>query len=195
MPSLLLTIIRFLGLTSKIRVHGKENLNANPSVYVLWHGEAVMMPWIYFNEFALNTKYASIVSEHGDGEVASATLERMGIVTLRGSTSKGGAKALKKAISFIKKGGSIIITPDGPRGPRHSVADGAVAIAQIAKMPIIAVSCRASLAWNLKSWDKMFIPKPFSKIEFYVGEPFYVSGLSKEEAKNKIKTRMLNNAS
>lgn len=177
-----------------MHVHGKENLKTDPCVYALWHGESVMMPWLYVNKFPPEKYCSVIVSKHGDGGIASAITESIGVVSLRGSSNKGGAKALKAALSFVKKGGSVIITPDGPRGPYHSVADGVVAIAQMAKIPIIPVSCKASSAWQLKSWDKMFIPKPFSKIEFYIGNPLDISNLSKEEAKEQIKARMVSHA-
>lgn len=190
-PSLILFLVRTIGFTCKVKIHGQEHLDTTPCVYVLWHGELVMMPWLYKNTILSKMPLAVIVSQHKDGEVLAKIMQKLDIVPLRGSSTRGGMQALRGAIRFVRKSGNVAITPDGPRGPRHSVADGAVAIAQACKVPIVCINSQASSFWQLKSWDKMFIPKPFSKIDFYVQSPKDIASLSKNEAKEVIQKRML----
>lgn len=136
----------------------------------------------------------TIVSNHFDGELVARLMRLFGGGTIRGSSSKGGASVLRNALKSLQKGRDIALTPDGPRGPRHSVADGAAVLAMMKKVPIITMNCNPTAYWSMKSWDRFCIPKPFSTIEFYYGEPFYVHELSLEEAKALIQKRLLEHA-
>lgn len=98
------------------------------------------------------------------------------------------------ALKEIKEGNDVAITPDGPRGPRFSVANGIVAIAQKTKCQIVALNSQPSRYWQFNSWDKFMVPKPFGTIHFYVSEPFDVNDLEQEDAKNLIKEKLLENA-
>jgi len=98
------------------------------------------------------------------------------------------------AIKELKNGVDVAITPDGPRGPRHSVANGIVAIAQKTRCDILIFNCVPTSYWQFNSWDKFVIPKPFGTINFYISEPFNVVDMEMEEAKNLIKEKMLKNA-
>ena len=98
----------------------------------------------------------------------------------------GGKRRGKVIISGHKKGTDVIITPDGPRGPLHSVADGAVSIAQRASLDVYALNYEASRFWKFKSWDEMILPKPFSRINFSLSEPLNLAGLSTEAGKEAI---------
>ena len=113
-----------------------------------------------------------------------------GIGAIRGSSSKGAVKALAQSFRELKSGVDVIITPDGPRGPYHSVADGAVVIAQKQNAPIQILNYEASKFWQLKSWDKMIIPKPFSEISYTLSPPFSVTGMELEAAREQIKKEM-----
>ena len=83
------------------------------------------------------------------------------------------------------------ITPDGPRGPRYSIADGIVAIAKKSGKNIVCFNSIPTKYWQFKSWDKFVLPKPFGKIDFYISEPFSIEDLELEDAKSLIKTKML----
>ena len=190
-PTLIINLVRLVGLTCKVRIHGEEHLGLAPCVYTLWHGELVMMPWLYQHSRLIEKPLAVIVSQHNDGEVLAKILEKLQIVLLRGSTTRGGLQALKGALRYVRSGGSVAITPDGPKGPRHSVADGAIAIAQACKVPVVCINCQASSFWRFNSWDKLFIPKPFSQIDFYVQAPKDIAALPKDAAKILIQERML----
>ncbi|MDH5465603.1 MAG: hypothetical protein OEW60_08205, partial [Thiovulaceae bacterium] len=95
---------------------------------------------------------------------------------------------------FAKEGGNIVITPDGPRGPRHSVADGVVTLSQKLDLPIIAQSVVPSKYWRLKSWDQFIIPKPFGTLTYIASDPFKVTDMSMEEAKKMVQGRLLEHA-
>ena len=147
-----------------------------------WHGNLLMQPFVY-KKLRKKNKIAVLISDHFDGEIISKIISFFNLESIRGSSSKGAIKALKLSFKKIDQGYDLAITPDGPRGPRKSVADGIVAIAQKKNLPIIACSYEASSFWQLKSWDKFIIPKPFSTITLIAHEPFFINGLDKDEAK------------
>ena len=195
LPPVINILIRFIHLTCKKRYHfNKEKVLDIPSVFVFWHGEIVMLPLGYINY--RNFKNADIIaSEHSDGDISSNILRLFGFGIIRGSSTRGNLKALKGAFKSLDNNRDIGITPDGPKGPIHSMANGASLIARKKNVPIIAMNCIASKQWRLKSWDRLSIPKPFSILDFYYSDPFYVTDESLEDANNIIFTRLMSNAS
>jgi len=192
-PFILQLFVRFIYLTSK-KVFHHPKINQDESYLVaFWHGELLMQPFNY-QKLKPDGKVSAIISEHKDGEAITKTVEYLGIHSVRGSSSRGGAKALISAIKEIKGGDDVAITPDGPRGPRHSVADGIVAISKKTNAKILIFNCKPSSYWQFNSWDKFVIPKPFGKIEFFIDEPLNISELETAEAKELIKEKMLINA-
>lgn len=131
-----------------------------------------------------------LISEHFDGEIISKTISLFGFKSIRGSSSKNGAKALISSLKILKRDEDIAITPDGPRGPFRSVAQGVVLISQKSKTPIVPFRIRASNYWQLKSWDRFTIPKPFSRVDFHILEPFFLDDMSLDEGSKMIKERM-----
>lgn len=189
-PFILQLFVRFIYLTNKKVYHTTNALADNENFIVsMWHGDLLMQPFNYQN-FRPNGTVKAIISEHRDGEAIRKTVEYLGIGSLAGSSTRGGAKALIGAIRSIKNGIDIAITPDGPKGPLYSVADGVVIISQKTKAKILPYSCVPSKYWKMKSWDKFIIPKPFGKIDFYIGEPIDVTGMDIEDAKALILKRM-----
>jgi lysophospholipid acyltransferase (LPLAT)-like uncharacterized protein len=188
-PPILNIIIRFIHLTVKKRFHLPNSVPNAPFMVAFWHGKLLLAPFIY-QKLRKNAKIGVIISDHFDGEIIARTMGYFGFDTIRGSSSKGGIKALKESFRRIGEGYDIAITPDGPRGPYQSVADGIVSITQKKEMMIIAFNYKSSAYWELKSWDKFMIPKPFSTMDFYASEPFSVVGLSKDAAKEKIKEKL-----
>lgn len=192
-PFFLQLLVRFIYLTSKKVFHHPKINKDESHLIAFWHGELLMQPFNY-QKLKPSGKVSAMISEHKDGEAITKTVEYLGIHSVRGSSSKGGAKALISAIKEIKGGDDIAITPDGPRGPRHSVADGIVAISQKTNAKILILNCRCTKYWQFSSWDKFVVPKPFGTLEFFISEPLDISGLENEEAKELIKERMLINA-
>ena len=105
---------------------------------------------------------------------------------MRGSTSRGAARALLGLARVIIDGGELAITPDGPRGPAKSFAPGALIIAQRAGAPIIGVAIAASSAWRLKTWDRFLIPRPFAKLHIAYSDAFDVIAADAREAADQI---------
>ena len=191
-PFILQIIVRIIYLSAKKRFHHSDINQDETYIVALWHGDLLMQPFNY-KKLRPTREVRVIVSKHKDGEAIRKTVEYLGIGSISGSSSKGGAKALITAIKALKKGVDVAITPDGPRGPIYSVADGIVAISQKTGAKILPFSSKPTKYWKINSWDKFIVPKPFCEIDFYVGEPFDVDGLSIEDAKKKVLEKMMEN--
>lgn len=186
-PILAFFITIFIYFTSKKKYNFKDKFPDEPVVVVLWHGEMLMVPFFYHKFRPKHTLYA-MISEHKDGELVGRLFRYLKVENIRGSSSRGAARVFLQAMKRHKEGKDIAITPDGPRGPIHSIADGVVALSKKRKSKIIAIRVKADKAWRLKSWDKFLVPKPFSTIEYSASEAFSVEDLDLDAAKNKIKT-------
>jgi lysophospholipid acyltransferase (LPLAT)-like uncharacterized protein len=112
------------------------------------------------------------------------TFFRLG--TIHGSTTRGGAKVLIQGLKSLSEGYDIGITPDGPKGPRYTVSDGVVVMAQKRQAKVIVYSCVPSSYWQLGSWDRFVIPKPFGILDFYASEPIDLEGLEMDAAKERL---------
>jgi hypothetical protein len=137
-----------------------------PIVFALWHGD--LLPLLYLHR---NEGVTVLVSEHRDGELIARIAESLGFRTVRGSTSRGAARALVGMVRELKEGHDVAVTPDGPRGPARSFAPGALIAAQRADAPVIAVGLSAKTSWRLSSWDGFLIPKPFARVRVAYSDP------------------------
>ncbi len=177
LPLLARLYIRFLGLTSRITIAGAKDY-PGPAVYALWHRQEVLMIWLHRGK-----GICGLVSQSKDGEHMARILLGMGFNVVRGSTTTGGMMALRGLIKAARKGYSIAITPDGPKGPIFKVQPGLVYVAQKAGVPIIPVACALSRKKVLCSWDRYQFPLPFGRIEAVYGEPIAVSETDAVQAK------------
>ena len=143
----------------------------------LWHGE--MLPLLFYHR---NRQIAVLVSEHGDGEIIARILTAFGFRLVRGSSSRGAARSLIAIDRELAAGFDVGITPDGPRGPRHSVAPGALLAAHRANVSILPLAAKASAFWQLGSWDRFMIPKPFARVTIAYGDPVAVQAETSREA-------------
>jgi len=191
-PFILQIIVRLIYFTNKKVFHHANIDRSKTYVVAFWHGDLLMQPFNY-QKLKSTGEVRAMISEHKDGEAIRKTVEYLGIGSIAGSSSRGGAKALINAIKSLKKGIDVAITPDGPRGPIYSIADGIVAISQKTGAKILPFSSKPTKYWQMKSWDKFILPKPFGEIHFYVGEPFSIEGLELEEAKELISKKMMEN--
>ncbi len=192
LPYVLQHFVRFVYFTSKKNFYHPEIDAKKTYVIGFWHGELLMQPFNYHK--LKNGTVKAIISDHKDGEAITRIVQYLNVGSVRGSSSKGGLKALINAIKEIKSGVEVAITPDGPRGPRHSVADGIVAVAQKTGSEILIFNCKPTSYWQLKSWDKFVIPKPFGTINFYISEPLNILDMQMDDAKEIIREKMLINA-
>lgn len=178
--------IQAIAKTWRIRVVNEqaylgERAAGRPVVLVLWHGE--MLPLLYYHR---NRQIAVLVSEHGDGEIIARILSDFGFRLVRGSSSRGAARALIAVDRELRDGYDVGITPDGPRGPRHSVAPGALLAAHRAGVRMMPLAAHASAFWQLGSWDRFMIPKPFAKVTLSYGDPTPVEAHTSREAGEQV---------
>ncbi|MCI6989571.1 MAG: lysophospholipid acyltransferase family protein [Campylobacter sp.] len=183
--------IKLIYLTCKKNFTPTE-VTKDPCVVVFWHGRLALMCYAYKHWWVgKNSKEVKvIISDHKDGELITRVMLAFGIGSVRGSSKKGAAKALIGAFKEIKNGNDVIITPDGPRGPKHSISDGPVIIAKKMNLKIYALNYEASRFWEFNSWDGMILPKPFSTINYSLSKPLDISELDNDKAKELIKTAL-----
>lgn len=187
-------LIRFLYFTNKKSFHAPSKITDAPVIFACWHGELLMLPYLY--KFYRKTPHAKVlISPHFDGELIAKTIKYFGLGTLAGSSHKSAAKVLIQAIRTIKEGYDIGITPDGPKGPRHEVADGIIIMAQKTNAKIVLVEIKPSRYWQLNSWDKFIIPKPFGRLDYYASKELDISGMELEAAREYLKQGLLKHES
>ena len=176
-------LVRALAVTWRIELTNAEPMRRARGagqkgvIFALWHGELLPLLWQHRGEGV-----KVVISEHRDGEIIARVAEALGYGTVRGSTSRGGGRALIQLIRELDSGNDIAVTPDGPRGPAHVFAPGAAIAAQRTGAPVIPVRVVASRAWRLRSWDRFIIPKPFARIRIGYGDPTPVRASTPREA-------------
>ncbi len=138
-------------------------------VYSVWH-DSLLYP-LFMNR---PRSIVGLVGPHRDGDYVSNVLKALKLKAVRGSSSRGGATAIVKSMEEIKDH-SLVITPDGPRGPRREMKLGCAFVAAQSGTPVIATAFSCSNAWSLQgSWTDLIVPKPFSRVYAVTGEPIYV---------------------
>ncbi|WP_291327578.1 lysophospholipid acyltransferase family protein [Desulfovibrio sp. UCD-KL4C] len=172
-------IYKILTKTYRFEVEGLENLtkimNRNdPVMLALWHNELFSLTSYGMTK---GFPYVTMASDSRDGQIITETLERVGYKVARGSSTRGGVKAMLGMTRLMKKEGRIgVITVDGPKGPRHKIKQGILAIAQ--KTDSLIIPMRAYVDNPIvfeKSWDRFEVAKPFSRCKVFMGAPFKVT--------------------
>ena len=175
-------VIRVLAITWRYRLTNVDGYRAvrarhEPFIFAFWHGHMLPLLWAHRGE-----RVAVVISSHRDGEIVARIAERLGHRTIRGSSSRGAARALLGIVRELEAGAEVAVTPDGPRGPARKFAGGALVAAQRAHAPIVGIGVSASRAWRLKSWDRFMIPKPFSRVNVVYTEPTQVRATTARDA-------------
>jgi lysophospholipid acyltransferase (LPLAT)-like uncharacterized protein len=155
-------LVNIIGKTWQYRSSGVvENspFCSKEKIYCSWH-ENILPLSFYFKK----SKAGFIASYHKDGKRLSSILQHWGGTVIEGSSRRKGLTAIRESIREIKKGKHLVITPDGPRGPRRVVKKGVAQIALLSNTPVIPVHVRCKNSWNLRSWDRFVIPVPFTSI-------------------------------
>ena len=138
-------------------------------IIAFWHGRQLMMPFAY-----RGTSGHVLVSRHRDGEYIHRILCHLGFGTVRGSTTRGGTNAVSKLMLLAKTGSDIVVTPDGPQGPRCVAQPGIAYIAQKTGLPIVPLAFGAAKKHVFQSWDRFQLPMPWTRSVFVWGEPLWV---------------------
>lgn len=167
-------LLALLCRTYRWRVEGSEHYQAvlesgRQPILALWHGR--ILPGLhYFRHRGI----VVITSQNFDGEWIARVLHRFGFRTARGSSSRGGARALVQLRRDLGDGRPAAFTIDGPRGPARVVQPGAVFLAGATGQPLLPYHIEADRHWTLRSWDRTQIPKPFSTVALVIGAPLEV---------------------
>ena len=169
-------LVNALGRTLRWRVEGLQHYDAivasgRQPVMAFWHGR-ILPATVYFRGRGI----VVITSENFDGEWIARIIERFGYGTARGSTTRGGQRAMLRLVREMEKGRPAGFTVDGPRGPARVAQPGAVWLAKTTGNPVLPFHLEASRYWSVRSWDRTQIPKPFSQVAIAVGEPLEVRG-------------------
>jgi hypothetical protein len=164
-------VISALCRTLTWRVEGSEHYAAviragRQPILVCWHGR--ILPGLYHFR---NRGIVALASQNFDGEWIARILGRYGYGTARGSSSRGGARALVQLRRALEAGSPVVLTVDGPRGPARVAQAGAAWLAGSSGHPIIPFHIEAQRSWTTSSWDRAQIPKPFSMVAVVIGEP------------------------
>lgn len=175
-------LLRLLASTWRMRSHGDAGLHDARArnrrvIFALWHGELLPLLWQHRGE-----NVAIVISEHRDGEIVAQIAESLGYATVRGSSSKGGSRALIGLMRELDAGRDGAITPDGPRGPARVFAPGAAVASHRTGAYIVPIRAAASQSWRLRSWDRFLIPMPFARVDVSYGELVRVDAASPREA-------------
>jgi lysophospholipid acyltransferase (LPLAT)-like uncharacterized protein len=187
-PPIIYIVMRLLWFTYRKKYHYIDEPIEGQCMAITWHGELLVAPQAY-RHLRKKQLTSAIIAQHHDGELIARTLKMLNILPLRGSSRRGAKAVLIQAIKVLKEGYSVMITPDGPKGPQYSMSDGAVALALRAKLPLMVINYKPTHYWQLGSWDKFLIPKPFSSVEIY-HQVLDVEGMPKEEAKAYLQEQM-----
>ncbi|CCQ74892.1 conserved protein of unknown function [Magnetospira sp. QH-2] len=169
-------VIKLLHASGRWEIRGEEigerlHAQGKPFIGCFWHGRLLMMPfaWRHANQAHM------LISRHRDGLLISRVISHLGIQTVSGSSSRGGASALRSILAILKDGGYVCFTPDGPRGPRMRASIGVVQAARLSGSPVIPVSYSVRRGKTLKSWDRFLLPRFFTRGVILWGEPIDVA--------------------
>lgn len=185
----------FLGWTTRIywfKSEEGERLEEEGKglIYAVWHNQQLFLLYPYKGQ-----KIAPLISQSSDGEYIARCLPKFGMLAVRGSSSRGGARALIHLIHAARDGYRPMLTPDGPRGPIYKVQSGILFLAKKTGFPIIPVGTALSHKIKVGSWDKMRVPLPFGKTALTYGKAVYVKDDADMERAAKELEEQLNWAS
>jgi hypothetical protein len=183
-------LIAALGSTLRFIVEGAGHLDApgaagHPVIYGFWHGR--ILPGTYYFR---NRGIVVITSSNFDGEWIARIITRFGYGTARGSSSRRARAAMLQMVRDVRAGKPTAFTLDGPRGPAHEAKPGAVFLARATGAPILPFHLEADRFWELRSWDRTQVPKPFARVALVIGEPIYVQADADEAAVESHRARL-----
>ena len=166
--------VRAVGATLRFRVEGREHWDeavreGRLPVYTFWHDRIFAGAY-----FFRRRRIVIMTSRSFDGEYIARFIQRLGYGAVRGSSTRGGAAALVELARLVRRGCPAGFSIDGPRGPRHVAKMGAVLLAKKTGQPVLPFGVNAERFWSLRSWDRMQIPKPFSRVTVRFAPPINV---------------------
>ncbi len=183
-------LIRLLGATWRIEWRGKEHLErarrmSSRVIFVFWHGRLLVLSFSHRHR-----RIQVLASEHPDGDLMGRTIQWLGFGHLKGSSSRGGARALRELAHVLRQGLEVGLTVDGPRGPRGVMQQGAIELSRIADSAIVPVSNSARPRRLFSSWDRFQLPGLFAKVVISYGEPILVPADADTKARKTLKSTL-----
>lgn len=174
--------IRLIGPTLRIEAENEEKYSGvieggYQPIIALWHDRIFAGVW-YLRKRGL----AVLTSKSKDGEYIARFLTRFGFGAVRGSSSRGGVRGLVEMIRLMRQGVPMAFTVDGPRGPRHVAKSGPVTLAKKTGNPILPFVIECSSYWQIRSWDRLQIPRPFARAKVIYGKPIFVTDGGDDDA-------------
>jgi lysophospholipid acyltransferase (LPLAT)-like uncharacterized protein len=170
-------VLKLIGATLRIKVIDPHGVCAHlgplaePVIYAHWHSWVMVAPLSMDYFVPPPRRNTALVSASGDGEMLATVMKAFRIDSVRGSTSRGGAAALRTLVRELQNGSDISITPDGPRGPRGVISPGVIALAKLTGAPVVPVRFELGWSFRVKTWDRMRVPLPFSACRMMIQEP------------------------
>jgi lysophospholipid acyltransferase (LPLAT)-like uncharacterized protein len=134
-------------------------------VAAFWHERLPLMPMLWLKARRMNPaqRMNVLISLHRDGQLIASVMRRFGVATVFGSSRRGGAAGMRAALPLLARGEHLVITPDGPRGPRRVAAAGVAQVAALSGAPVLPCAAQTSRRRVLRSWDRMVVPLPFGR--------------------------------
>ena len=175
--ALALSALWLLGKTTRKRYVGTEELlvcwqRGEQVILTFWHGRILLMLFPY--RTYRSQKACVMNSVHRDGEIFTRVLKRFGISAVRGSSTRGWMGGLKGMLEAYRQGYDLLVVPDGPRGPRHHAKPGVLQLARATGAPIFPAAYGAAWKTTVRSWDRLLIPFPLSRVTYVIGRPIRV---------------------
>jgi lysophospholipid acyltransferase (LPLAT)-like uncharacterized protein len=185
-------LISVIGRTVRFETEGLEYFDqieqaGQLPVMCFWHNQIFLATY-----FFRNRRIVVMTSQSFDGEYIARFIQRFGYGAVRGSSTRGGVGALVEQIRLMKLGCPAGFAIDGPKGPRHVVKEGAILLAKKTRHPLIAFTVAPHKCWRIKSWDRMEIPRPFTRAKIIVAPPIYVSPSADETEITTKRTELQN---
>ncbi|HEU4929950.1 MAG TPA: lysophospholipid acyltransferase family protein [Candidatus Krumholzibacteria bacterium] len=189
-PPIGAAVIRAIAATWRYSIRGREHLDAareqHPRVvYAFWHGR--LLPLAYLHR---GTEARVLASEHHDGEMLARTIRYLGLGHVKGSSTRGGTKAILGLADAVRAGYDVALTVDGPRGPRFQVKPGVVEVAKLTGVSIVPVTAASRRHRTFRSWDAFELPRPFTRVLVEYGPPVRVAADAGREAQEAARVEL-----
>jgi len=172
-------LVGLIGPTLRYEVYGEDlfALGPRPAIYTFWHNQIVCAVYRYRKE-----RIMVLTSRHFDGEYIARIIRRLGYEAARGSSTRGALRGVLELVTHLEKGRDVAFTIDGPRGPRYRVKPGPIFLARKTRLPIVPFKLEPERFWELNSWDRLRIPKPFTRVVVRFGGPIYANDIDDEQS-------------
>ncbi len=177
--------MRLIFATLRMRVNDPHGFLANPppgpAIYAFWHNRILAITAAFLRVYPRGRRGVLVLtSASKDGMWLGLVARHLGMGSVRGSSSRRGATAMRELLERVDAGYDIAITPDGPRGPKYVLGPGLVYLAHKAQLPVLPCHAEFHGAWQLRTWDGFMIPKPFSRVEVTLGPLLHVPSVADE---------------